>query len=113
METYQSMKEWTIEHSPASFDSLRVGSYPYSAARRVIRARDSLLALTLQDDFSVVGGGRPFPYRVIWTRPELNPENLVRAVEAERPKKFAESIAERETLVELAMRRKSTKRADR
>jgi hypothetical protein len=105
LESFDQLREWARNNAPASFDYARLPFYPETAARQFIRHRNNLLAMTLQTDFTIVGGGRPFPYRIIWTRAGVDAAELQRVIEARRPFAYAESVREREMLVQMAEQR--------
>lgn len=95
LETSAQMISWTSTEAPTSTPRERLYSYPRQAAQKFIKKQNTLLSLVLREDFASVGGGRPFPYEIVWLRVGGDAEALRATIDAARLAAFSDSIEER------------------
>ena len=86
-----------IDTTPNNAGSLDKVNVPQKAALSFIRKGATLLKLTTYGRwFPMVGGGRPFPFKVLWTREgSMDQDALTASIENDRPGYLVSSIKER------------------
>ncbi|MDB6043896.1 MAG: hypothetical protein JWM63_2447 [Gammaproteobacteria bacterium] len=95
-ESREDKWEW-INTTPNDAGPLDQVNVPQKKALSFIRKGATLLTLTsFSRRFPMVGGGRPFPFKVVWTREgSIDKKALTEIIEGDRPGFLAGSIKER------------------
>jgi hypothetical protein len=109
-ESREDKWKW-IDTTPNNAGPLDQVDVPQKTALSFIRKGATLLKLTTYGRwFPTVGGGRPFPFKVLWTREgSMDKDALTALIENDRPgylvssiKERADSVAEQRTQFEAA-----------
>jgi hypothetical protein len=95
LETSEQLITWAPTTDFNSRERERLYSVPRQMASKYIKKQNTLLSLALRDDFEHVGGGRRFPYEIVWTRTGVDAGTLRAQIEAARPAIHASSIKDR------------------
>lgn len=112
LETPEEMRMWASANAPASATLSDWLFYPGKAAYSFIKKGNTLLSLILRSEFESVGGGRPFPYEIVWARTGVDAGTLRATIDAGRPVILAKSIEERLESVREILGRISARDAD-